>query len=108
MNKVIAERMQQLSNDLLAERVVATTEGVRLRMKVRRNAYNHQSDVGVDVWTTAGGWQRAVTLPLDEAELSQHSYVTRAEEWKEAASNDLDLLEDIGQHFVTNLKGAGR
>lgn len=101
MDRIISQRFQQASNDLIAERVVALADGDRLRARVRRNFYDTQSEAGVDVWTSVG-WSRAITLPIVDLEVSQHSATTRGDVWKEHAANDLDLLEDIGRDFLTS------
>lgn len=47
----------------------------RLRIRIRRNAYDGQSKATVEAWTDQEGWAYLTQIPITETEASQISYV---------------------------------
>lgn len=67
--------------------------GRRLRVMIRRNAYDHQSSATVELWTPTG-WTNVLTHhDITTLRIGKHSYTTRSEAWKADAQADaLNLL----------------
>ena len=73
------------SQSLEADRVVALSEGHRVRTVLKRDAYDHQSYVRAEVWTDEKGWAFLEYWPIGDFELKNSSYTTKSDEWQQAA-----------------------
>lgn len=73
----------------------------KLRCKIRRNAYDSQSWVRVDVWTDASGWAELVKAPIDGFLIKEHSYVHPVFAWDFEMQKDLDVLYEWGKEILS-------
>ena len=76
ISKPISERVYNQDQSWYFERTVTVTNSdviIKLRVSIRRNAYNDQSYARVDQWT-ATGWERVIDAPIMECDCSAISY----------------------------------
>lgn len=73
--KLISERIWNADQSWYFERTVQVGV-VKLKVKIRRNAYNDQSYARVERWN-GEEWKIVVTAPITECQCQSLSYVTR-------------------------------
>ena len=85
-------------NQSLEVSMVDNNHVPKLRAKVRRNAYDHQSWGNVSAWSE-GGWQVIETWPIETFGISTHSAFTQNTIWQDAGRLDCERLLDWAREF---------
>lgn len=95
-------RQQEIELDgrqsVAATRIVATEDGTKIRLAVKRDSYDFQSYLRASVWTTESGWEYLTHIPFEDTEAIQLSYVALRQDRAAGARillRDLDRLEEI-------------
>jgi hypothetical protein len=90
----------RMDQSLVMTTVARRSDDKRFRVRIRRNAYDHQSHAIAEVWT-ANGWTE-VTRRLDFASLkvAEFSYVHKGETWHYAADTDARALMKLAMELV--------
>jgi hypothetical protein len=84
--------------------MIATLQSGTFRATIRRNAYNFQSYGKVEVWL-ANGWELIQSLPIDEFDIQNFSYVSKDGDWEMTMAEDLYVLIDRGARFMEGVHG---
>ena len=85
-------------NQSLEVSMVDNNHVPKLRAKVRRNAYDHQSWGNVSAWSESG-WQVIETWPIETLGISTHSTFTPTTIWQDAGRLDCERLLDWAREF---------
>lgn len=75
------------------DRIVKVDDDLKLRVQIRRNAYDKQSSATVSAWTTEKGWAIVASRPITECQCAAASYVMTATQ--ELFDADADALINV-------------
>lgn len=96
--QIILSRTWKGSQSLMAELIVARNQQ-RFRSLLCRDAYDMQSYLRVETWTS-DGWTTVTAFPIRGLKCERHSYTTRDDSWMPDAIADCEMAIGVAMKIV--------